>query len=61
MVADVAEPLHDDALAFEAGRQPEPGFMSSGVRAGLAQREEQPAAGRLARGRGRRPASPACR
>ena len=38
VIADVAEPLHDDALALEAGRQPER-LHVVGVRAGLAEAE----------------------
>ena len=60
VVADVAESLHDHALAGEAARQAER-LHVVGLIARLAQREEQPAAGRLLAGRGRRPASPACR
>ena len=46
VIADVAEALHDDALAVEAGRQAEP-LHVVGFVAGLAQREEQAAAGRF--------------
>ena len=47
VVADVAEPLDDDALALEARRQAER-LHVVGVRARLADGEEQPAAGGLA-------------
>ena len=55
VIADVAEALHDDALAGEARREAER-LHVVGERAGLAEREEQPAARWLRGGRARRPA-----